>query len=358
MQKYEAARNMSSRLMSPEELLLSFDVEKDYYTSASAAELEQEDAPALLLKFLEDYPENTRTNLTWFRLGNLEFRNRNYRNALRAYEKVDTYEFNQETNAEYAFKRGYSYFMGKDMDMASRLFSGVKDRQTRYTGPATYYFAHIMYENGNYQTALPEFEKLRQDQTFKSVVPYYIIQIYYLQGRYDEMLDMAEPYLTGPRNKRTNEILRLVADVNYRRGNYAEVINQMEDYQQVNRGRVSREENYVLAYSYYITKAYEKAIPHFQQVTGIEDTLAQNAWYHLGDSYLKTDQKQFASNAFFEAWKIPIQSPIAEDALFNYAKLSIELSYNPYNESIKALQQYLTTYPASPRRDEAYTYLA
>jgi len=358
MQKYEAARNLSSRLMSPDELLLSFDVEKDYYTSASAAELEQEDSPALLLKFLEDYPENTRTNLTWFRLGNLEFRNRNYRNALQAYEKVDTYEFNQETNAEYAFKRGYGYFMGKDMDMAARLFSEVKDRQTRYTGPATYYFAHIMYENGNYQTALPEFEKLRQDQTFKSVVPYYIIQIYYLQGRYDEMLDMSQPYLEGQRNKRTNEILRLVADVNYRKGNYAEVISQMEEYQQVNRGRVSREENYVLAYSYYSTKAYEKAIPQFQQVTGIEDTLAQNAWYHLGDSYLKTDQKQFASNAFFAAWKIPIQSPIAEDALFNYAKLSIELSYNPYNEAIKALQQYLTTYPSSPRRDEAYTYLA
>lgn len=358
MEKYEASRNLSNKLLSPDDLLVSFDVEKDYYISAAAAELEQEDAPALLLKFLEEYPENTRTNLTWFRLGNLEFRNRNYSDALKAYEKVDTYEFNPETNAEYAFKRGYCYFRGKDMDMAARLFSEVKDKQTRYTGPATYYFAHIMYEKGNYQTALPEFEKLRKDQTFKSVVPYYIIQIYYLQGRYDAMLDMAQPYLEGQRNKRTNEILRLVADVNYRRGNYAEVISQMEEYQQVNRGRVSREENYVLAYSYYNTGSFEKAIPQFQQVTGIEDTLAQNAWYHLGDSYLKTNQKQFASNAFFAAWKIPIQSPIAEDALFNYAKLSIELSYNPYNEAIKALQQYLSSYPKSTRRDEAYTYLA
>ncbi|MDD3743900.1 MAG: hypothetical protein PHX54_09785, partial [Lentimicrobiaceae bacterium] len=71
-QKYEAARNLSSRLIPPDDLLIAFDVEKDYYTSASAAELEQEDAPALLRQFLEKYPENTRTNLTWFRLGNLE----------------------------------------------------------------------------------------------------------------------------------------------------------------------------------------------------------------------------------------------------------------------------------------------
>ena len=44
--------------------------------------------------------------------------------------------------------------------------------------------------------------------------------------------------------------------------------------------------------------------------------------------------------------------------MFNYAKLSIELSYNPYNEAIKALQQYLNEYPRSARRDEAFTYLA
>lgn len=358
MEKYEAARNLSSRLISSDDLLIAFDVEKDYYTSASAAELEQADAPALLLNFLEKYPENSRTNLTWFRLGNLEFRNRNYSNALAAYEKVDTYEFDREIKSEYTFKRGYCYFRAGNMEMAGRLFGEIKDQETRYTGPATYYFAHIMYEKGNYRNALPEFEKLRRDETFKSVVPYYIMQIYYLQGRYDEMLDMAQPYLDGQRNKRTNEILRLVADVNYRKGEYPAVIDQMEEYQRVNRGRVSREESYVLAYSYYSTGAYEKAIPEFQQVTGVEDTLSQNAWYHLGDSYLKTDQKQFASNAFYSAWKIPVKSNLAEDALFNYAKLSIELSYNPYNESIKALQQYLTTYPDSPRRDEAFTYLA
>ena len=357
-EKYGATRNLYTTLLPASELLLAFDAEKDYYISASAAELQHGDAAILLKEFLEKYPESTRTNRIWLRLANLYFRNKSYSSALDAYEKVETYELNQEDFAEFTFKKGYCYLRKKDMDNALEAFSRVKDKQTRYTGPASYYYAHIMYENGLYETALRDFESIRNDETFKAVVPYYIIQIYYLQGRHDEMMDMAQPYLSGASNKRTNEILRLVADVSYRSGNYDEAIRLMENYQKVNRNKITREEYYVLGYSYYATTKYSKAIEQFQQVTGPADSLSQNAYYHLGDSYLKTDQKQFASNSFLSAWKVPVRTSLSEEALFNYAKLAIELSYNPYNEAINALQEYLTEYPSSPRRDEAYSHLA
>lgn len=357
-EKYGAARQVYAGIIPSEMLLVAYDAEKEYGIAASAAEMQHGDAAYLLNKFLSDYPENTRTNRAWFQLGNLNFRNNKYSDALSAYDKVNTYDMNTEENAEYTFKKGYCYFKKNDFDQAAELFYGIKDQQTKYTGPATYYYAHIMYASGKYETALRDFEKLRDDETFKKVIPYYIIQIYYLQGRYDEMLEMSQPYLKGQRNKRTNEILRLAADVNYRKGNYAKAIELMEEYRKINRNKASREESYALGFSYYKTMDYAKAIPEFQTVATGEDSLAQNAYYHLGDCYLKTDQKQFASNSFLSAWKVPVKSDLAEDALFNYAKLSIELSYNPYNEAIKALQQYLTEYPDSPRRDEAYTYLA
>ena len=43
-----------------------------------------------------------------------------------------------------------------------------------------------------------------------------------------------------------------------------------------------------------------------------------------------------------------------EDALFSYAKLAFELSYNPLDDAITAFQRYLDKYPNSIRRDEAY----
>lgn len=355
---YAPARNAYSGLLSADNLLQEYDADKDYYISSAAAELQNGDAAILLEQFLAKHPQSTRTNRIWLQLGHLHFRSSRYKDANEAYSHVSTSDMDQEERAEFTFKRGYTFFKQNDLDKAASDFSKVKDKQTKYTGPSNYYYAHIMYENGNYETALRDFEKLKTDETFKAVVPYYIIQIYYIQGRYDEMLEMAEPYLNGTHNKRTNEMLRLVADVRYRKGDYKGAIDLMEEYQKANSSKMTREDHYMLGFAYYSTGNYNKAIPEFQSVPTVEDSLAQNAWYHLGDSYLKTNQKQFASNAFISAWRIPIKSLLAEDALFNYAKLSVELSNNPYNDAIKALQQYLTEYPTSARRDEAYTYMA
>lgn len=355
---YGPARDYYSKLINANDLLQEYDAEKDFYLSSSSAELKHGDAAFLLDEFLKKHPQSTRTNRVWLQLGHLNFRNNNYKSALEAYNNVSTGDMNQEERAEFTFKRGYSLFKSGDMDKAASAFAQMKDRQTKYTGPANYYYAHIMYASGNYETALRDFEKLRNDETFKSVVPYYIIQIYYVQGKYNEMLAMAEPYLEGARNKRTNEMLRLVADVQYRKGNYKEAARLMEEYATLNKSKMTREDHYMLGFAYYTQREYSKAIPEFQYVTSGNDSLAQNAWYHMGDSYLKTDQKKFASNAFSSAWKVPLRTSLAEDALFNYAKLSVELSHNPYNEAILALQQYLKEYPDSRRRDEAYTYLA
>ena len=46
-----------------------------------------------------------------------------------------------------------------------------------------------------------------------------------------------------------------------------------------------------------------------------------------------------------------------EDAFFNYAKLAFELSFNPFDDAIVAFETYLSQFPTSPRRDEAFRFL-
>ena len=48
---------------------------------------------------------------------------------------------------------------------------------------------------------------------------------------------------------------------------------------------------------------------------------------------------------------------IQQDALFNFAKVTFELSLNPFNEAIRAFELYIRTYPAADNVDEAYNYL-
>ena len=79
---------------------------------------------------------------------------------------------------------------------------------------------------------------------------------------------------------------------------------------------------------------YDKAIPYFQAVSSIEGDMAQNANYHLAICYVKTDKKAYALEAFKEAYMTDKDASITEDALFNFAKLSYELDYNPYKRYI------------------------
>jgi TolA-binding protein len=53
----------------------------------------------------------------------------------------------------------------------------------------------------------------------------------------------------------------------------------------------------------------------------VNDFVAQNAYYHLGESYLKTNKKQQALNAFKNASEMDFDKKIQEDANLNYAKL-------------------------------------
>ncbi|MCC6599198.1 MAG: tetratricopeptide repeat protein, partial [Crocinitomicaceae bacterium] len=230
-----------------------------------------------------------------------------------------------------------------------------------YKQAATYYFSHIAYEQGDYQTAIEGFLKLENDQNFRPIVPYYITQIYYKQKKYDEVLVYGPAVLDSAKNnstKRVPEIARLIGDSYFIRERYSEAIPYLEMFRDATpKSEISREDYYQLGYAYYRTGNYEKAINSFAGSTGKDSELGQLSTYNVADCYLKLQQKEYARNAFGEAAALEFNKEIQEDAMFNYAKLAFELSYNPFHEAITAFEEYLVKYPNSQRRDEAYEFL-
>ena len=79
--------------------------------------------------------------------------------------------------------------------------------------------------------------------------------------------------------------------------------------------------------------------------------------YQLGGAYLKVGEKKYARNAYKSASEMDFDEEIAEDALYNYAKLSYEVSFDPYNKAVKAFNAYIEKYPKSERVEEAYEYI-
>jgi len=357
-QLYSAAFDRFMRvtglLSDKEQLMYS---ESSFLMAVCAYELLNNDAEYRLKTFISEYPENARTEPAYFYLANIYYRDKKHKKAFEQYEKLDPELLSESQKHEYFFKYGYSAFMTNNSGVAKQNFIRVKDTDGLFAVPATYYFGHINYEEKNYSTALEHFRRLTNDENFGPIVPYYITQILFFQKKYDELTVFAIPFVDKASTKRQPEITRLIGESFFKLKQYDKALIYLEKFKTSTSEKLSAEDNYALGYVYYVNKNYTLAIPCFQNAASGSDTLAQNAHYHLGDCYLKTNNKIQARSAFYQAYKLNIDPFITEDAMFHFAKLSYELSLNPYNEAITALLGYISAYPDNYRVDEAYEYL-
>ena len=334
-----------------------FKAKAEYMAAVCGYELFNNNAGQPFEELLGNYDISTYQAVACLELGKLEYRKGNYHKAVQYLSRVDRQDLDENYRDEYFFKLGYSYLKINDNKQAEKNLTLINNPSSLYYAPATYFRAHIAYLDKNYKKAADGLNKIREDETFRNIVPYYLAQIYYLQHDYDNLLQVAPGLLNGTNVKRGPEIARMIAKANYDNKNYKDALPFLENYFQNTKTTISRQDYYEMAYTEYKNALYERAAGNFNKVIETSDTLSQNAFYHLGDCYLKTNQKKFALNAFQSAYKEGFDFSMKEDALFNYAKLSYELSYNPYNEAVRALQSYLKEYPDSKRADEARTYL-
>lgn len=332
-------------------------VNAEYYRAYCALELFNADADLMLIEFIAAHPESQWVNRIYFLLGKSAYRKKNYDEVVKWMSEVDKFDLNGNELTEYQFKLGYSYFMLNQFDAAGRLLYEVKSGNSDYLEPATYYFAHIAYVKGNYETALKEFKRLEKSKKFDKVVPYYVAQILHLQRKFDELLAYCLPLLNdGAFDKKSDEIARLVGEAYYNTEDFEKALPYLEA--SIGGNNTPTENDlYQLGYAYYRTGNYANAITFLSKVASANNLLGQTASYQLGECYLKEGNKPFAKNAFKKASNLRYDKIITEDALFNFAKLAYELSYNPYNEAIEAFERYLNDYPNSVNRDEANEFL-
>ena len=326
-----------------------------YYSALCAIHLFNNNAENLLIDFIRDYPENPRTRVAYFQLGNYWFRKRRYDRAVEWFDKVSVYDLDNDDIAEYYFKKGYAYFMEEDHEQALKSFYEIRDVDTRFTPTARYYYAHLSYLDEKYETALIDFRKIEHHPKFAGIVPYYIAQIFYLQGKYDSLLIYAPPLLDSAGTKRAPEISRLIGEAFYNTGQYEAAIPYLEKYLETN--VATDREAYEIGYAHFRSGNHQQAIDWFEKSISGKDSLAQLSYYHMGESYLALGNKNLARNSLGRAAEMEFDREISEDALFSFAKLAYELSYHPYNDAIRAFEKYINTYPSSPRISKAHEYL-
>jgi len=214
-----------------------------------------------------------------------------------------------------------------------------------------------MYLEEKFAEALDGFRKLNNDPAYSKVIPMYISHIYYKQQNYAEVVNYTGQVINEVEKDQKPELSKLLGDSHFHLGQYEKAIPYMEAYFDATKLQ-TREESYVLGYCYHFTASYFKAVPLLEKASKGDDALAQNAYYHLADCYIKTNEKEKAKMAYDAASKLSFDEKIKENALFNYAKLTYELSFSPFNETIKAFDNYIEMYPNSEHNTEAYQILS
>ncbi|QGY42995.1 tetratricopeptide repeat protein [Maribellus comscasis] len=355
-EKYNAVFHQFEKIQKKVEEKSELYSEAEFYKSVAALRAGHSAGGKMVDNFIEEHPESPYINRAWLNLGDYQFGKRQYLVALRSFSNVDRSDITQEEQIKLHYQTGYSHLMTDNLEQAASEFYQIKDANNFYSKPASYYWAHIMYLDENYEAALQGFSKLDGDPTYSQVIPLYVSHIYYKQEKYDEVINYTSSIIDDVAEEHKTELSKILGDSYFHLNQYAEAIPYLETYYN-SPGPKTREDGYILGFCYYHAGNYDKAAPLLEKASKGNDEMAQNAYYHLADSYIQLDEKEKARVAFGAASELDFNDRIKEDALFSYAKLTYELSYSPFNETIKAFDKYISLYPNSERNAEAYRYL-
>lgn len=347
--EYSKARRLTTRSQIDQRARL------DYYITICAAKIGEPNAMEQIDQFIANYPTSIYRNRIRFDKANLLYQKGDYVEAVREYVALDRGNLSSAELDEYNFKLGHSFFVVDDMSNARTSFSQVRP-DGEYGVHATYYTAYIEYISGDYNRAKHRFLTIANNPSYRDVIPFYILQIEFLEGNYDYVLENGDDLLARATGERVAEIARIMGEAWFHKNDYAKTILYLDRYKEAG-GEMGRTENYLYGYSKYLRNDVGDAIYALSQAVGPDDKLTQNAAYHLGGCYLRADDKHRAMQSFSMASSADYDPQIREDALFNYGKLQYELGSGVFNEAINVLNKYITEYPESPRLNEAREYL-
>lgn len=326
-----------------------------YYIANCAVRLNQLGADALMEEFVTDYPTSTKRNSAYKDVADYYFEQGKYPYALKWYEKVDEAGLSNAEKERYYFNMGYGLFTAKRYDQAKKYFNRVMDSKT-YGSQAKYYIGYMAYQGDDYEQANQYFNQIQDSKQLNDKLSYYQADMNFKLGKFDLALQQALEQLEKTRDpEEVSELHKIAGECLFNLKKYPEAVPHLEAYKG-KQGKWNNTDYYMLGYAYYQQGNYESAIGQFNKIIDGNNSVAQNAYYHLAQCYLKTNKKQQALNAFRNAHQMEFDAQIQQDAMLNYAKLSYDIG-NPYESVPALLLSYLSKYPDSPNKQEIETLL-
>ena len=286
-----------------------------------------------------------------FELAKYFFRKQQVDASIQAYLKISIDDLENQELALMQFQLGYLYFKKGDWDESTSYLLSIRQVQTSpfYTD-ANYYAGFVALQKKDFKLALSCFKIAEQNNAYKTLTPFYISQLYYFLGDVDAAIKNTELALQKNGQYYTNQLAQLMGHLLFEQKQYEKALPYLANFIKSQK-EVESQDLYQLSFCYFQSQQWDEAIQGFKKLANVEDSLGQNSMYLLATSYLKVNNKIGAKNAFLLCATKSQNLAQKEIALFNYAKLSIELK--EYSVAIQSIEKFNYLYPNSLYNNEA-----
>ncbi|EMY3482412.1 tetratricopeptide repeat protein [Flavobacterium psychrophilum] len=346
--QYQSAQILFDKVKQ-ENLNPELEADCTYYSANCAIRLNQNNADEKMQSFVKNYPTSTKQNLAYTEVATYYFEQGKYPQALEWFDKVDESSLTEDELDKYNFYKGYSFFNSSKKKEATQYFNKVVNSQ-EYGSQAKYYLGFLAYEGDDYKEATKYFDQVSGEEKYKEKLSYFQADMNFKLGKFDKAIQLGQEAMNNSNDFEKSELNKIIGESYFNLKKYNQAIPFLKEYKG-KKGKWNNTDYYQLGYAFYKQNDFENAINQFNKIIDGKDFVAQNAYYHLGESYLKTDKKPQALNAFKNASEMTFDVKIQEDAALNYARLSYDIG-NSYQSVPDVLNGFMTKYPSNPNKPE------
>lgn len=321
-----------------------------YYHLLSVA-LEKENAVQQANFWLKNNTNKIYHSRLNFELAKYFYRKQQVDLSIQAYQKISIDDLENNELALMQFQLGYLYFKKGDLDQSSGYLMSIRQvKSSPFYTDANYYAGFIALEQKDFKLALSCFKIAEQNKAYNTLTPFYISQLYYFLGDIDAAIKNTALALQKNGQYYTSQLAQLMGHLLFEQKQYEKALPYLANYVKSQK-QVESQDLYQLSFCYFQAQQWDEAILGFKQLANVEDSLGQNSMYLLATSYLKVNNKIGAKNAFLLCATKSQNLAQKEIALFNYAKLTIELK--EYSVALQSIEKFNLLYPNSLYQNES-----